>query len=112
MSFFLNPTGQNKFIGLKKSFVFITATPKFWRCRNQFYRIELLFLRIRAPGNPHEEQVFFWRQSYQNNYANAKIVIDVEEEPEKLHKQVLFHNVKINLWTLNYFSLKLVLKQQ
>jgi hypothetical protein len=41
-------------------------------------------LCIRAPGNPHEEQVFFWAQSYKNNYANAKIVIDVEEELERL----------------------------
>ena len=31
---------QNTFIGLKKSFVLITPTPKFWRWRNQFYRTE------------------------------------------------------------------------
>jgi hypothetical protein len=36
MSFVVIPRAQNRFIGLKKSFILITPTPKFWRWRSLF----------------------------------------------------------------------------
>jgi hypothetical protein len=40
MSFVVTHIAQNSYIGLKTLFFLITPTPKFWRWRGKFYRIE------------------------------------------------------------------------
>jgi hypothetical protein len=55
VSFYVILSTESSFIGLKWTFFVITPTPKFWRWRGNFYRIEYSHHRHRRRQNLQKE---------------------------------------------------------